>query len=182
MRIVHFLTALGFAIGLVPAASSARPMDQKAWEKCRDSALGVAEQQRLGPAAIDQLIKKHCGDVPVSEPKASGALAGAAPFDVVRSAAWKAKFQSLLGARYAKFARQIEAATGPTQVRDSWAVGSGNAPHLGGVDEAAFAIDLQNGKVYAAMKEDGKHLTGYGFGKSLSAAPPFLQDWMKGKR
>ena len=85
---------------------------------------------------------------------------------------------SLLQGKYKGFVERLTV-SGNTRQEGEWIIGEGLAPHMGGVEEAVFVIHVPTSRVFAAMLEDGKQLTGFGFGSSWDNAPGYLKAWAK---
>ncbi len=98
------------------------------------------------------------------------------PYDLVQSTKWKKKFVNITKNKYQAFVDRLTVASNTTLVGD-WIVGYGLAPHSGGRDEAAFAIEVTSGNVFGAMLENGDKITEFGLGKSWKQAPDFLKKW-----
>ncbi|TXI25969.1 MAG: hypothetical protein E6Q61_01295 [Nitrosomonas sp.] len=157
-------------------ASTSRPL--KEWDDCVARAESSVSQQQVGVWGVEATIRERCGSRPVVEPDTK---VGEVPYDLVRSKTWAPKFRLILGDSYDAFVERIVVSS-ETELEGEWVVASGLMPHNGGDDEAAFAINKRTGAVYAAMLEDGKDLSGFGFGSSWSDAPPFLQRWTAEKK
>ncbi len=153
-------------------ASTSRPLRE--WDDCVARAESSVSQQQVGVWGVEAAIRERCGNRPVVEPDTK---VGEVPYDLVRSKTWTPKFRSILGDSYKAFVERIVVSS-ETKLEGEWVVASGLMPHNGGEDEAAFAINKRTGAVYAAMLEDGKDLSGFGFGPSWNDAPPFLKRWM----
>lgn len=161
----------------VGACAEAAPRTSADWERCRDRAEASVDRAQEGVAGAEAAILARCGAPP---PKEAGTAQGVGvhPYDLVRSKAWKKKFAALAKGKYRDFVARLVVA-GDTRLDGDWIVGDGQAPHLGGSDEAALAIEVKTGKVFGALLEDGETLTGFGFGPSWENAPPYLQNWAK---
>ena len=158
------------------SAYAAKPKTLKAWEQCRDKAEASVDQQEVGIAGIEYEIKTQCGEPPAKEPNGITGIVGVSPYDLVRSKAWKSKFVAITQGKYESFVERLSV-TGVTTLEDGWVVGDGLAPHMGGSDEAAIAINIETGEVYAATLEDSKSIYGFGFGSSWENAPKFIKEW-----
>lgn len=145
------------------------------WEKCRDKAASSVKQSEVGMIGVERHIKKICGSAPVKETGTEVGV-GVQPQNLVRSQTWKPKFMNITKTKYKDFAKRLDLAN-PTVLENGWIIGQGQAPHSGGFDEAAFAIEASTGKVYGAMLEGGKRIYGFGFGTSWAEAPTSLQKW-----
>lgn len=171
------LFALVLLAPLMPV--NAAPLTEKQWEKCLDKAEASVDQNEVGMAGVEAAVKDQCGDPPVKETGTDKGV-GVHPYDLVRSKAWKKKFMALTKDQYQTFIDRLVVGSETTQ-EGGWVIGEGIAPHLGGSDEAAFAINAATGEVYGAMLEDDK-LTGFGFGTDWAKAPDFLQEWAKSRK
>jgi hypothetical protein len=105
---------------------------------------------------------------------------GAAPYDVVRSKQWRPKFAAITQSKYKAFVDRLVVAS-PTTREGPYLTGSGLMPHMGGTDEAAFAIDTRTGDVFAAMLEGGRRMSTFGIAAG-APAPPFLVRWVRERR
>lgn len=101
---------------------------------------------------------------------------GKHPGDAMKSPALNAKLKQLLAADFAHFETNIDVA-GDMQQFGNIYFGSGNAAHLGTIEEAAFAVDKSTGKVYAALLREGKQLNIYGE-NSADNLPDPLRQWV----
>lgn len=162
---------------LLDAAYAAKPRTAKEWEQCRDKAEESVNQMEVGIAGVEYEIKKRCGAPPAKEPSSATGAVGMQPSDVVRSKAWRDKFKAITKARYPAFVERLSVAS-KTQLEGDWIVGEGIAPHSGGVEEAAMAINAKSGEVLGAMLEDGKKTTRFGADGTWQNAPAFLKDWV----
>lgn len=164
---------------VLATAVAAQPKTVKEWEACVASVEATVSQQDVGVGA-EAAVKARCGTRPATEPSSGKGLIGIQPYDLVRSSAWRPKFQSLAKGKYQSLVDRL-AVSSATESRDGWVVGAGIAPRSGGSDEAAFAINVQTGEVFAALLEDGNQLVGFGFGSSWNSAPPYLQKWVQNR-
>ncbi len=166
---------LGCAIS-TSYAYAAKPKTIKAWEQCRDKAEASVDQQEVGIAGVESAILETCGEPPAKEPNGITGIVGVSPYDLVRSKAWKSKFVAITQGKYESFVERLSV-TSVTTLEDGWVVGDGLAPHMGGSDEAALAINIETGEVYAAILEDSKSIYGFGFGSSWENAPKYIKEW-----
>lgn len=153
----------------------ANPQTMEEWEKCRDKAEESVNQIEVGVAGVEAEIETQCGSPPAKEPSALTGAVGMHPYDLVRSKAYKEKFIALTKEKYQPFVERLAVAGGTTLDGD-WIVGEGQAAHMGGVEGAAFAINIKTEEVFAAMMEDGDDFRKFGF-DSWDAAPPYLKKW-----
>jgi hypothetical protein len=90
------------------------------------------------------------------------------------------QFKSLLGDKYPVFQTNMEVA-GELHAEDgNLIVGSGNAPHDGGTNEAMFAVNTATGKYYAVLFTDGKTFNAFGVANMRELPAPLLQ-WFQNK-
>lgn len=155
----------------------AKEMTPAQWEKCRDKAEASVNTREFGNAGVEVAVKEKCGEPPVAEPSKLTGIIGMYPYDVVRSKAFKNAFMQATGSKYEKFVENMNVAS-PVELQNGWVFGSGIAPHMGGSEEAIFAINLQSGKLYAALLEGDTHLTYFGF-KTPADAPEPIKAWFK---
>lgn len=66
------------------------------------------------------------------------------PIEIVEDATYRQKFAKLLGPSLGDFTARLQTAS-PLLHDGSWIIGTGMAPHLGGEEEAAFAINRKAG-------------------------------------
>jgi hypothetical protein len=144
------------------------------WEKCRDKAESSVDWREVGQMGVEGAVKTKCGSPPAQEPNMLTGGIGVAPYDLVRSKAFKNKFAKLTKKQYQMFVDRLTVAS-ETTLESEWIVGNGNAPHLGGSDEAAFAMNSKTGEILAGMMVDGKFIK-FGF-NSWDEAPKFLREW-----
>lgn len=145
------------------------------WELCRDKAESSVSQFEVGAAGVEAEIKEKCGEPPAKEPSSLTGIVGMHPYDLVRSNAWKSRFVGITKESYQPFVDRLTVA-GETVLEGEWVVGEGLAPHMGGSEEAVFAINTKTGDVFAAMMEDGNKFSKFGF-SAWESAPPYLQKW-----
>jgi hypothetical protein len=90
------------------------------------------------------------------------------------------QFKALLGEKYPVFQTNMEVA-GELHAEDgNLIVGSGNAPHDGGTNEAMFAVNTATGKYYAVLFTDGKSFNAFGVANMRELPAPLLQ-WFQNK-
>lgn len=90
------------------------------------------------------------------------------------------QFKALLGDKYPVFQTNMEVA-GELHAEDgNLIVGSGNAPHDGGTNEAMFAVNTATGKYYAVLFTDGKTFNAFGVASMRELPTPLLQ-WFQNK-
>lgn len=90
------------------------------------------------------------------------------------------QFKSLLGDKYPVFQTNMEVA-GELHAEDgNLIVGSGNAPHDGGTNEAMFAVNTATGKYYAVLFTDGRTFNAFGVASMRELPTPLLQ-WFQNK-
>lgn len=147
----------------------------KSWDKCARKAETSVDQMMVGIIGVETAILEKCGKRPVDQ-SGTDIGVGVHPYDLARSNKWKNRFTRVTKNRYQEFVVRLIVAS-PTSLENGWLVGSGISPHLGGSDEAAFAINATTGEVFAAMIKNGDQFFGFGFGNSWSAAPKFIQNW-----
>ncbi len=113
-------------------------------------------------------------------PQGQDLLVGKPAWEVFNTPDTNGMLMILLGTAYKDV--KLRLSTSGVMVRDgSWTVGSGNAPHAGGEDEAAIAIDMDHRQVMAAALFGGKQLRLYG-GNDIALFPPKLQEWVKSRQ
>jgi hypothetical protein len=94
---------------------------------------------------------------------------------VLSDAVVSSQFKALLGDKYTVFQSNMEVA-GELHAEDgNLIVGSGNAPHDGGTNEAMFAINTATGKYYAVLFTDGKMFNAFGVASMRELPAPLLQ-------
>ena len=86
----------------------------------------------------------------------------------------KTKFAALLGASLKDFSHRLEMGALVKRQGD-WLVAEGFAPHSGGSDEAAFAINVTTGMVFAIMWVDGQQIRLFGVEDTRMLPPPLLE-------
>jgi hypothetical protein len=145
------------------------------WERCRDKAESSVNQLDVGVVGVETEIMMKCGAPPPEEPSLVSGSVGMHPYDLVRSKAWKSKFVRIAKDNYSALVDRLVVAS-ETILEGHWIVGEGQAPHSGGIENAAIAINSETGEVYAAIMESGIRFSRFGF-SSWQSAPPFLQQW-----
>ena len=153
-----------------------KPKNLKNWQQCRDKAELSVNQREIGVLGVEAEINTKCGNPPAQEPEITTGLIRMHPYDVVRSKAWKNKFIKITKSKYTKFVERFIVAS-ETQLEGEWITGQGLAPHMGGSEEAAFAINSETGETFGVMMENKNQFSMFGF-HSPQAAPPFLQEWL----
>lgn len=98
------------------------------------------------------------------------------PGDLMLVPAVKARLRALLGKRYSEFSHSIDVQAPMTKVGD-FLLGSGCLPHSCTINEAAFAVDMVNKRVHAAIFDKDK-ATLY-FNEDKKPTPQVLLDWSK---
>jgi hypothetical protein len=102
-------------------------------------------------------------------------------FDVIKMTSIKNKLEVLLdNATLKDFTNRLQV-SGPVELQGEWLVGSGIAPHSGGSDEAAFAINSKSGALIGVMMIDGKQFRTFGVG-DIAKLPPPLFAWYQERR
>jgi hypothetical protein len=102
---------------------------------------------------------------------------GALPIDVVSNPQMNEKFRNLLGAKYEQFVENLGVSS-PVTSAGPYYVGEGIRPHLGGSDEAAFAIQKDTGHLSAIKMSDSHNFDTFGVAKTSDLPPP-LYAWLK---
>ena len=177
MRLFVYVSAVVASAG---PSFAAPPKTNQEWEACRDKAEASVDQRIVGVLGIEAEIKAKCGAPPVKEPGSLTGAVGVPPYDLVRSKAWKSKFVAIAKGEYKSFVENITVAS-DTELVNGWVIGQGQAPHMGGEEEAAFAINAKTGEVYAAILHDGNRVAGFGF-VNLNDAPSFLKEWISDRK
>ena len=177
MKLYKILICALIAVASPCSAYAAKPKTLHEWEQCRDKAVSSVNQFEVGVAGVEVEIEMKCGEPPAREPSSSTGAVGMHPYDLVRSKAWKNKFVKITKGKYQSLVKRLTVA-GETTLEGDWIVGNGLAPHMGGSEEAVFAINAKTGEVFAAMMEDGNKFSQFGF-KSWQIAPPYLKTWLK---
>lgn len=172
-RVSFILTIMMIAGTSSTAATKMSPSEYKA---CAEKAESSVDQMKDGIWAVEAAERAQCGAPPVRE-VVGGRLAGMHPYDIVRSKDWMQKFKNITKSEYSKFVERLTVAS-EAERRGAWIVGAGLAPHSGGVDEAAFAINVQSGAVFGAMMENQSKLFKFGFSSSEDDVPPYLISWL----
>ncbi|WP_241120552.1 SHOCT domain-containing protein [Achromobacter xylosoxidans] len=105
---------------------------------------------------------------------------GEHPNTMLNDPSVKEKFAALFGsdkAEHEHFMNNLSVAGGVKE-QDGFYFGEGQADHLGGVEEAAFAINKSTGKVFAIILVEGKTIKWAGV-KAEQDLPPPLLAWNK---
>lgn len=63
------------------------------------------------------------------------------------------------------------------EIKGSYYIGQGNAPHQGTTEHGILCIDLYNGEVYAAMLREGRKIILYGV-KNREYIPQPMEEWI----
>jgi hypothetical protein len=134
----------------------------------------------VGVVGIEMAINEQCGKPPAKEPVSLMSTIGMRPCNIVRLKMWKEKFASITKEQYPQLVESLKVANKTTREGD-WLVGSGLRPHMGGTEEAAIAINIITGKVFAAMMIDTGTFETFGF-VSIQDAPPYLSNWLSKKK
>jgi hypothetical protein len=98
------------------------------------------------------------------------------PKDVMEADGLVAKFKQLLGNDYPDIIEAISVAS-PTSRDAGYIIGAGMAPHSGGSNTAMWAIDTQDGQIYAVWKQDNQ-IKVYGVANE-KRLPATLYNWYK---
>ena len=126
------------------------------------------------PTTPDAAIKPSASKVNWSN------LLGQSASVALSDATVSGQFKSLLGDKYPVFQTNMEVA-GELHAEDgNLIVGSGNAPHDGGTNEAMFAVNMTTGKYYAVLFTDGKTFNAFGVASMRELPAPLLQ-WFQNK-
>ena len=103
-------------------------------------------------------------------------IEGKYPFDVIKMPWFKSKLAALLNDKSRReFSARLQVAS-PVERQGDWLVGKGLAPHSGGSEEAAFAINVNSGAVFGMMMTDGDVFTSIGVDDPAKLPSP-LQAW-----
>lgn len=102
---------------------------------------------------------------------------GQAPTEVFNEAAIQEKFKTLLGNEYGRFFENLSVSS-QLELKGNFYVGSGCAPHVCGVEEAAFAINKETGEVFASILSDGNKIQSFGVNSEQNLPAP-LYAWYK---
>lgn len=125
----------------------------------------IAQAVMTPPASAAQDLSKYLGEPPSA---------------MLNDPSVKEKFTTLFGgdkAEHEHFLNNLSVASGVKE-QDGFYFGEGQADHLGGVEEAAFAINKSTGKVFAIILVEGKTIKWAGV-KSEQDLPPPLLTWNK---
>lgn len=98
------------------------------------------------------------------------------PKDVMEAVGLVAQFKQLLGNDYPDIIEAISVAS-PTSRDAGYIIGTGMAPHSGGSNTAMWAIDTQDGQMYAVWKQDNQ-IKVYGVANEKRLPAP-LYNWYK---
>ena len=102
-------------------------------------------------------------------------IEGKYAFNVIAMPSIKSKLTALLDdATFKDFSARLQVA-GPVKRQGEWLVGSGLAPHSGGSDEAAFAIDVNSGAMFGVMMTDGHVFRSFGVDDPEKLPAPLLE-------
>ena len=175
MKLRKALICTFIGVAVAGSAHATKPKTINEWELCRDKAESSVSELEVGVSGVEAEINDKCGVRPVKEPSTLTGAVGMHPYDLVRSNAWKSRFIKITEENYQQFVDRLEVAS-ETVLEGEWVVGDGIAPHSGGSEEAAFAINAKTGDVFAAIMEDGNKFSKFGF-NSWKIAPPYLQKW-----
>lgn len=102
---------------------------------------------------------------------------GKHPTEVFNEPMVTQKFKSLLGAAYEHFIDSLSVGS-DLEVKGDYYFGSGCAPHVCTIEEAAFVIHKTTGDVLATQLVEGKEISSFGV-TSASNLPGPLRDWYK---
>lgn len=143
-----------------------------------DDIKQAREKSKIAAAAESEKAKQPIATQPSSNMASKlASLIGKHPGTIPESTELKTTFATLLGGAKKNFIDRLEVAD-VTEHEGNWVIGSGMASHLGGTDEAAFAIDINSGKAFATMLVDGKSIHYFGV-SNLAELPPPLLEWYK---
>lgn len=98
------------------------------------------------------------------------------PMDVMADVSLMPRFLQTLGEDFESVKRAVSTAS-PTTLEAGYLMGSGNAPHSGGMDTAIWGIDTQSGQIYAVWKQ-GNQIKVYGT-QYEQRLPASLYRWYK---
>lgn len=147
---------------------------------------GVPSANIIAIGLLDKMCKDAVTKTPLSTNKKNesespepdlSALTGQAPSAAIEHVALKAKFQGILGDKFNDFNERLNVSSGIEQ-QGEWLVGEGGMPHLFSIEEAAFAVNIKTGEVFAIMLTDGKDITWFGTSE-ISELPMPLQNWFQ---
>lgn len=102
---------------------------------------------------------------------------GKHPTEVFKEAMVMQKFKSLLGKDYDHFMDSLSVSS-ELQLKGDYYFGSGCAPHVCTIEEAAFVIHKVTGDVLATQLIAGKEIKSFGV-SSAGNLPGLLRDWYK---
>lgn len=102
--------------------------------------------------------------------------AGQHPIDVMEDTNLSPRFKQVLGSDY-EFVKNAVSTASPTSMDAGYVIGSGMAPHSGGIDSAIWSIDTQNGQICAVWKQDSQ-IKAYGAAHE-QRLPARLYRWYK---
>jgi hypothetical protein len=108
-----------------------------------------------------------------------GELVGKSSWEVFNHPDAKRKLEILLGSTQKDFKDRLQTAS---MIRKDgpWIFGEGLAAHMGGEEEAAFAINLETGRTVAAMLTGGSKVRAFGADQK-SDIPQALQTWINAR-
>lgn len=143
--------------------------------------VGAALMQGIfaAPTAAPQDRTQPAPPAKVVVPDLSKYL-GQSPGSIFNEPFLDQQLKALLGndqAEYDHFMANLTVSSG-IEEKGGFYFGEGIAPHLGSIEEAAFAIDKSTGKVFIAVLMEGKTIK-WGGVKSDSDLPPPLLTWHK---
>ena len=137
---------------------------------------GKEEQQvAASPEVLDQVIEQ----AEPTQPADLSEYVGQHPADIFNDTEVKQKFKVLLGDYYDRFVTNINVASEIEQ-KYNFYFGSGCSPHSCGIDESAFAIDIETGEVFASMLSNGETIQTFGVTTEQNLPAP-LYAWYKDK-
>jgi len=104
----------------------------------------------------------------------AASIEGQYAYDVIEMPPIRSKLASLLDKESLKdFKARLQVA-GPVEHQGEWLVGEGLAPHSGGSDEAAFAINTNSGAIFGVMMTNGDHFRSFGVDAPAKLPSPLL--------
>ena len=143
-----------------------------------------ALSETLGSALMEGLFTQPKKQDPVQGKSAEkqevpdlSKYVGQEPTSVFKEPIVHDKFKALLGNDFDHFETNLSVSSGITE-QDGYYFGDGNAPHLGGVEEAAFVISKQTGEVVVIFLVEGKSLKWAGVQSERDLPAPLLA-WYK---
>jgi hypothetical protein len=99
------------------------------------------------------------------------------PYDLlVNNKIVQSEVRKILKKDFLNFTDNISVAS-VGEVKDSYYIGQGNAPHQGTTENGILCIDLYNGEVYAAMLRKGEKIILYGL-KNRESIPQPMAEWI----